>query len=229
MSPAATRIEEEGVYIDPFKLVEGGRFREEAVRALLTEGPYPARDPAQNIADLKAQVSANAKGVAELRKLVAHYGLDVVAAYMGHIQDNAAESVARIVAALEPGASRSRPTRRAHQSRDPRRPRSPPRNHRLHRHERAADGQFQRAGTDHARLRALRVPHADRRRHPAQCRLPQADRHRRAGRFDARAELSRRGRRRQCRDEPDHRELPLWRAWALRLRAGHDEQSELRQ
>ncbi len=104
MSPAATRIEEEGVYIDPFKLVEGGRFREEAVRALLAEGPYPARDPAQNIADLKAQVSANAKGVAELRKLVAHYGLDVVAAYMGHIQDNAAESVARIVAALEPGA-----------------------------------------------------------------------------------------------------------------------------
>jgi 5-oxoprolinase (ATP-hydrolysing) len=104
MSPEATRIEEEGVYIDPFKLVEGGRFREEAVRALLTEGPYPARDPAQNIADLKAQVSANAKGVAELGKLVAHYGLDVVQAYMGHIQDNAAESVARIIAQLEPGS-----------------------------------------------------------------------------------------------------------------------------
>ena len=104
MSPAATRIEEEGIYIDPFKLVEGGRFREEAVRALLTEGPYPARDPAQNIADLKAQIAANAKGVAELRKLVAHYGLEMVEAYMGHIQDNAAESVARIVAQLDPGA-----------------------------------------------------------------------------------------------------------------------------
>ncbi len=104
MSPAATRIEEEGVYIDPFKLVENGRFREDAVRALLAAGPYPARDPAQNIADLKAQVSANAKGVAELGKLVAHYGLDVVQAYMGHIQDNAAESVARIVAQLEPGS-----------------------------------------------------------------------------------------------------------------------------
>ena len=104
MSPTATRIEEEGVYIDPYRLVEDGHFREEAMRALLTKGPYPARDPAQNIADLKAQVSANAKGVAELRKLVAHYGLDVVEAYMGHIQDNAAESVARIVAALEPGA-----------------------------------------------------------------------------------------------------------------------------
>ena len=104
MSPAATRIEEEGVYIDPFKLVDGGRFREQAVRALLTEGPYAARDPGQNIADLKAQVSANAKGVAELGKLVAHYGLDVVAAYMGHIQDNAAESVARIVAELEPSS-----------------------------------------------------------------------------------------------------------------------------
>ena len=72
MSPAATRIEEEGVYIDPFKLVDGGRFREQAVRALLTEGPYAARDPAQNIADLKAQVSANAKGVATRSVLLKH-------------------------------------------------------------------------------------------------------------------------------------------------------------
>ena len=70
MSPKATRIEEEGVYIDPFKLVEGGRFREDAVLQLLTQGPYPARDPAQNIADLKAQAAANAKGVDELGKMV---------------------------------------------------------------------------------------------------------------------------------------------------------------
>jgi 5-oxoprolinase (ATP-hydrolysing) len=104
MSPKATRIEEEGVYIDPFKLVEDGRFREDAVLQLLTEGPYPARDPAQNIADLKAQAAANAKGVEELGKMVAQYGLDVVQAYMGHVQDNAAASVARVIEQLKPSS-----------------------------------------------------------------------------------------------------------------------------
>jgi 5-oxoprolinase (ATP-hydrolysing) len=104
MSPKATRIEEEGVYIDPFKLVEDGRFREEAVFELLTQGPYPARDPAQNIADLKAQAAANAKGVEELGKMVAQYGLAVVQAYMGHVQDNAAASVARVIEHLKPSS-----------------------------------------------------------------------------------------------------------------------------
>ena len=104
MSPKATRIEEEGIYIDCFKLIEGGRFREEAVLKLLTEGPYPARDPAQNIADLKAQAAANAKGVEELGKLVAQYGLAMVEAYMGHVQDNAAESVARAIEKLTSGS-----------------------------------------------------------------------------------------------------------------------------
>jgi 5-oxoprolinase (ATP-hydrolysing) len=101
MSPKATRIEEEGVYIDPFRLVAKGRFREEEVSKLLTEAPYPARNPAQNIADLKAQVAANEKGVIELRKMVRHYGLDTVRAYMGHVQDNAAESVASVIAKLK--------------------------------------------------------------------------------------------------------------------------------
>ncbi len=104
MSPMATRIEEEGIYIDPFKLVEAGGFREEEVRALLTGDPYPARDPDQNIADLKAQAAANAKGVEELGKIVAEYGLDVVQAYMGHVQDNAAASVARVIETLRPGS-----------------------------------------------------------------------------------------------------------------------------
>jgi 5-oxoprolinase (ATP-hydrolysing) len=104
MSPKATRIEEEGVYIDPFKLVEDGRFREDAVLKLLTQGPHPARDPAQNIADLKAQAAANAKGVEELGKMVAQYGLDVVHAYMGHVQDNAAASVARVIETLKPSS-----------------------------------------------------------------------------------------------------------------------------
>ncbi|HEX5931462.1 MAG TPA: hydantoinase B/oxoprolinase family protein [Methyloceanibacter sp.] len=101
MSPRATRIEEEGVYIDPFKLVARGRFREEEALALLTKAPYPARNPAQNIADLKAQVAANEKGAAELRAMVRHYGLPVVRAYMRHVQDNAAEAVARVIAKLK--------------------------------------------------------------------------------------------------------------------------------
>jgi 5-oxoprolinase (ATP-hydrolysing) len=101
MSPKATRIEEEGVYIDPFKLVARGRFREDEVRKLLTEAPYPARNPAQNIADLKAQVAANEKGAAELRNMVRHYGLATVRAYMGHVQDNAAEAVSRVIPLLK--------------------------------------------------------------------------------------------------------------------------------
>jgi 5-oxoprolinase (ATP-hydrolysing) len=101
MSPKATRIEEEGVYIDPVKLVARGRFREEAVQELLTKAPYPARNPAQNIADLKAQVAANEKGAAELAKMVRHYGLATVRAYMGHVQDNAAEAVSRVIVKLK--------------------------------------------------------------------------------------------------------------------------------
>ncbi len=103
MTPKATRIEEEGVYIDDFLLVEGGRFREAETRELLERARYPARRPDKNVADLKAQVAANAKGVVELRKMVEHFGLDVVEAYMTHVQDNAEESVRRLIARLEPG------------------------------------------------------------------------------------------------------------------------------
>ncbi|HUU25618.1 MAG TPA: hydantoinase B/oxoprolinase family protein [Methyloceanibacter sp.] len=101
MSPKAKSIEEEGVYIDPFKLVEKGRFREAHVRALLTAAPYPVRNLAQNIADLTAQVAANEKGVIELRKMVRHYGLATVKAYMGHVQDNAAEAVRAVIGKLK--------------------------------------------------------------------------------------------------------------------------------
>jgi len=106
MTPRATTIEEEGVYIDNFKLVDQGRFLEAETHALLTGAKYPARSPAKNIADLKAHVAANAKGVAELNKMVAHFGLDVVRAYMGHVQDNAEESVRRLLTRLEDGAFR---------------------------------------------------------------------------------------------------------------------------
>ncbi|HEX2216437.1 MAG TPA: hydantoinase B/oxoprolinase family protein [Xanthobacteraceae bacterium] len=97
MSPHATTIEEEGVYMDNFKLVDRGRFREQALHDALTGARYPARNPVQNINDLKAQIAANEKGVQELRKMVAQFGLPVVRAYMGHVQDNAAESVRRVI------------------------------------------------------------------------------------------------------------------------------------
>ncbi|MGO9047918.1 MAG: hydantoinase B/oxoprolinase family protein, partial [Xanthobacteraceae bacterium] len=97
MSPNATTIGQEGVYIDNFKLVDRGRFREKEMFALLTGGEYPARNPVQNINDLKAQIAANEKGVQELRKMVRHFTLPVVRAYMRHVQDNAAESVRRVI------------------------------------------------------------------------------------------------------------------------------------
>ena len=100
MSPLATRIEEEGVYIDNFKIVDQGRFREEGLVGLLTGAAYPVRNVVQNVNDLKAQIAANEKGVAELRKIIGSFGLDVVQAYMGHVQDNAAESVARLLTKL---------------------------------------------------------------------------------------------------------------------------------
>ncbi len=103
MTPRATTIVEEGVYIDNVKLVDEGRFLEAEAFALLSGAKYPARMPAKNVADLKAHVAANAKGVAELEKMVAHFGLDVVKAYMQHVQDNAAESVRRLLTRLEDG------------------------------------------------------------------------------------------------------------------------------
>jgi 5-oxoprolinase (ATP-hydrolysing) len=103
MTPRATTIAEEGVYIDNVKLMEGGRFLEAETHALLTGAQYPARQPAKNIADLKAQVAANAKGEAELNRMVEHFGLDVVRAYMGHVQDNAEESVRRLLSRLDDG------------------------------------------------------------------------------------------------------------------------------
>ena len=104
MPPFSSRIEEEGVQIDNFKLLEGGHFREAEMRALLQSGEYPSRNPEQNLADLKAQVAANEKGVRELRAMVEHYGLDVVHGYMRHVQDNAEESVRRVITRLKDGA-----------------------------------------------------------------------------------------------------------------------------
>jgi 5-oxoprolinase (ATP-hydrolysing) len=104
MPPFSTRIEEEGVQIDNVKLAAGGRFLEAEMRALLQSGPHPARNPEQNLADLKAQVAANEKGVRELRAMVAQYGLEVVQSYMRHVQDNAEESVRRVITKLKDGS-----------------------------------------------------------------------------------------------------------------------------
>ncbi|MBD8531865.1 MULTISPECIES: hydantoinase B/oxoprolinase family protein [unclassified Massilia] len=106
MPPDSSHIEHEGVLIDNFKLVDGhdGVLREPEARALLTGARYPARNPDQNMADLRAQVAANQKGVEELHRMVAHFGLDVVRAYMGHVQDNAEEAVRRVITALKDGA-----------------------------------------------------------------------------------------------------------------------------
>ncbi len=104
MPPFSTRIEEEGVQIDNVKLVAGGVLREAEMIALLQGGEFPSRNPQQNMADLKAQIAANEKGVQELRRMVDQFGLDVVQAYMRHVQDNAEESVRRVITRLQDGA-----------------------------------------------------------------------------------------------------------------------------
>jgi len=101
MPPDSREVAEEGVLIDNFKLVDEGKFREAELRALLASGAYPVRNAEQNVADLKAQVAANEKGAAELAKIVRHYGLPTVRAYMGLVQDNAAEAVSRVIAKLK--------------------------------------------------------------------------------------------------------------------------------
>lgn len=101
--PDSTHIEEEGVVIDNFKLIDAGQFREAETRALLASGRYPCRNIEENLADLSAQVAANATGVQALLGVIAHFGQDVVAAYMGHVQDNAEESVRRAITALSDG------------------------------------------------------------------------------------------------------------------------------
>ena len=230
MSPKATRIEEEGVYIDPFKLVEGGRFREEAVLTLLTQGPYPARDPAQNIADLKAQAAANAKGVEELGKMVAQYGLAVVQAYMGHVQDNAAASVARAIETLTPSSFEVETDTGARIKVA------------ISVDRAAAKAIVDFTGTSAQQPDTFNAPEPITRacvlyvfrtlvdddiplnagclRH-IEIVVPDGSM------FEPALPIG--GRCGQCRDKPDHRELPLWRAWRARIGARHHEQSHLRQ
>ncbi|MFJ9731873.1 hydantoinase B/oxoprolinase family protein [Streptomyces sp. NPDC101171] len=102
--PAHSRtIDEEGVLFDNWLLAQDGRFREEETRRLLTEAPCPSRNVRMNLADLRAQIAANRKGVDEVRRMIDEFGLDVVQAYMRHVQDNAEEAVRRVVDALDDG------------------------------------------------------------------------------------------------------------------------------
>lgn len=103
MPAGSTRVEEEGVLIDNWLLVENGRLREQETLRLLETAEYPSRDPQTNLADLRAQVAANEKGIEELRAMADYFGLDVVRAYMRHVQDNAAEAVRDVITALRDG------------------------------------------------------------------------------------------------------------------------------
>ncbi|MCZ1011173.1 hydantoinase B/oxoprolinase family protein [Streptomyces lydicus] len=106
MPAFSSTIQEEGILFDNWLLVRDGELREDATRDLLAAGPYPSRAPDANLADLRAQIAANEKGIWELRRMTDQFGLDVVRAYMGHVQDNAEESVRRIIARLSDGSCR---------------------------------------------------------------------------------------------------------------------------
>jgi len=103
MPPDSKTVEDEGVLFTNFQLVKGGVFREDDARAIFGSGKWPARNPDQNIADMHAQIAANEKGVQELLRMCEHFGLDVVRAYMGHVQDNAEEAVRRVISVLKDG------------------------------------------------------------------------------------------------------------------------------
>jgi len=103
MPPDSTHVDEEGVLLDNVQLVAQGRFLDDEMRAILGSGRYPSRNIDQNLADLRAQVAACAKGIDELKQMVAHFGLAVVRAYMQHVQDNAEEAVRRVLDVLTDG------------------------------------------------------------------------------------------------------------------------------
>lgn len=104
MPPHSTTIDQEGILLDNVLLVEQGRFLEAELLELLTAGNYPVRNPGQNLADIQAQIGANERGVQELHRIIEHYGLAIVQAYMHHVQDNAEESVRRVIDVLKDGS-----------------------------------------------------------------------------------------------------------------------------
>ena len=174
--PANSRhIEEEGVISEGLKIVDKGRFQEATLRAWLGSGPYPARNPEQNLADLQAQIAANEKGAQELLNMVASYSLPVVQAYMGHVQDNAEACVRAVLAEvirwrLRVCHGRRRKNRRCDYGRS----REAPSTNRLQRHFPAIAEQFQRPGGGVQGGGAVCLQNAGTGRHPAQRRLHEA-------------------------------------------------------
>ena len=221
MSPNAITIEEEGVYIDNFKLVDRGRFRERALYDLLTGAKYPARNPLQNVNDMKAQIAANEKGVQELRKTVAHFTLPVVrglyatrAGQRGRKRAAGDRPHPRCVIRIRDGPGH------LDQGQDQRRQGEARGDRRFHRYLAAAEHQFQRARTGHARGGALCLSRHGRRRHPDECRLPAADQHRHSEAIDPVAGISRGGRRRQRGNIASGDRLPVRRAGRLAAAQG---------
>ena len=104
MPSHSTNVDEEGVLIDNFLIVKNGEFLEQEMRLLLSSGPYPARNPDQNISDLMAQIAANEKGIIELKNMVKNFGSKMVQSYMGFVQDNAEESVRKVLDTLKGGS-----------------------------------------------------------------------------------------------------------------------------
>ena len=230
MPAASTRIEQEGVLIDNWLLVENGRLREEETRHLLASAEYPSRNPDTNLADLRAQVAANEKGVEELRRMVGQYGLDVIRAYMRHIQENAAESVRNVIARLADGEFAyeldNRATIRVKVTVD--------------KHARTATIDFtgtspQLGDNFNAPVgrgdggRAVRVPHARRQGHTAERRLPEAPERDHPARNDAEPAVPGRRGGGQRRDQPGGHRRPLRRAQRHGRGVGNDEQRDVRQ
>jgi 5-oxoprolinase (ATP-hydrolysing) len=106
MPSDSRQLHEEGILFSNWRLVDGGELRESETLGLLSSGPYPARNPAQNLADLRAQVAANAKGAEEIHRMIADFGLETVRAYTQHVQDNAEEAVRSVIGSLKDGAFR---------------------------------------------------------------------------------------------------------------------------
>jgi 5-oxoprolinase (ATP-hydrolysing) len=200
--PATSReVHEEGVLFDNWLLVENGRFREAETRRLLTEAPYPSRSPDTNLADLRAQIAANAKGDDEVRKMIDHFGLDVVQSYMRHVQDNAEEAVRRVIETLTDGEYRY-----------------------------AMDsGASIAVKITVDRCRALRLQDPCRRRHPTQRRLPTPAATHHPRRLHARPRVPRcRGRGQRGNLPSDHRRA-ICRPRRAGRRIRDDEQPDIRQ
>ena len=229
MPAFSTRVEEEGVLIDNWLLVRGGVMREAQTLDLLRSAAYPSRNPEVNLADLRAQVAANEKGVQELRRMIAHFGLDVVRAYMGHVQDNAEEAVRRVITALTDGEYAYELDNGAViQGRSARGPCGQDRGDRLHRYLGPVAGQFQRAVVGRHGGGAVRVPHPGSRRHPAQLRLPQTGPRDHPARVHAGAAVSRGGGSRERGDIAGDHRRPVRGAGRHGGGLGHDEQHHYR-